>query len=110
MKTEAEIDAEIRYTQGYLAGLLFTGDKPEAESKITVNDKFLKETAEIKRLIHKSHLQNIGWVALMLAVALALTHQNEFWLLALAPLIIGIALFVVACYDIDGKKWHWGWI
>jgi hypothetical protein len=71
-------------------------------------NKVEKELLEVKRIIRKAHLQNIGWVAFMLAIALALTQVNEYRLLALAPFIIGIALLIVGCYDVYLKKWHWG--
>lgn len=52
MKTETEINDEIRYTQGYLDGLRFALDKTEAETKegVVTTQKDTHETIEREML------------------------------------------------------------
>ncbi len=49
MKSETEVNAEIRYAQGYLDGLRFSLDKTESEAKtvvpIPLQDRYKMEKA-----------------------------------------------------------------
>ena len=64
--------------------------------------------AEIKRMIRKGHVQNMGWIAVMVALTLALTQVREYKLLARVPFVIGLLLFILACQDPVTKRWHRG--